>query len=241
MQTSLDQSKMPAHVAIIMDGNRRWAVEHEMPYIGGHKEALVRVEEIIEYSAQIGVTHLTLWAWSTKNWKRNADFVKDSIELFRQSLGPNGSFQRSIEKGAKLHHIGKLDGFPDDVQAMLKKYMLKDPVEKKIDVNVAIGYEGRDELVRAYKRMIGEGVSDNDITLEKISSYTDTAGQPDVDFLIRTGGERRTSGFLIWQAADAELYFTDTYMPDFDVRQYQKALADYATRERRMGGDSKKY
>lgn len=89
--------------------------------------------------------------------------------------------------------------------------------------------------------MIGEGVSDNDITLEKISSYTDTAGQPDVDFLIRTGGERRTSGFLIWQAADAELYFTDTYMPDFNVRQYQKALADYATRERRMGGDSKKY
>lgn len=233
--------KIPTHVAIIMDGNRRWAVERGLPYIEGHKEALKRMEEIIEYSAQIGIKYLTFWAWSTKNWTRSQDFIQGIIELFRFQLSDGGLFSRAIKNGVKLHHIGKWDGFPKDIVERVQEKLEVEPEKKTIDVNLAVGYEGRDEIVRAIKKIINEGVSEREITPDLINSNLDTKGQPDVDLMIRTGGELRTSGYLIWQIADAELYFTKTYMADFNVDEYKKALIDYASRERRMGGDSKKY
>lgn len=241
MGKSLLNNTTPTHIAIIMDGNRRWAVGKKLPYIDGHKEALKRVEEIIQYAAEKGVKYLTLWAWSTKNWKRSPDFIQDIITLFRENLNPNGLFKKAIEKGAQLHHIGKLDGFPEDIRKKVTELLMQKPEDKKIDVSLAVGYEGRDELVRALKKIVQDQVSVDQISCKLIDSYLDTAGQPDVDLIIRTGGERRTSGFLIWQAADAELYFTPTYMPDFTVDEFQKALDDFAGRERRLGGDSQKY
>jgi undecaprenyl diphosphate synthase len=232
---------MPVHVAIILDGNRRWAASKDKEYIEGHKEALNRIEDIIEYSAQIGIPYLTFWAWSTKNWSRNAEFISNIMDLFRHSLSVGGVFQRALQKGAKLHHIGRLDGFPDDIQRRFKDFISREPDTKRIDVNIAIGYEGRDEIIRAVRKIIQEGAVEETITREMLADNLDTSGQPDVDLVIRTGGDKRTSGFLIWQAADAEFYFTDDYMPDFTVDKYEQALVDFSLRERRMGGDSKKY
>jgi len=237
----LDPQKLPTHIAIIMDGNRRWAIERNLPYVAGHKEALKRIEEIVEYAAKIGVKYLTFWAWSTKNWSRGKDFVDGIVELFRSQLHDEGLFNRVVKKGAKLHHIGKWDGFPDDIKEKVTKRLKAEPKETKIDVNFAVGYEGRDEIVRAVKKMIKDGVTEDKIDQDLISNYLDTKGQPDVDLMIRTGGEKRTSGYLIWQIADAEYSFSDIYMPDFGPEALREVLDDYATRERRFGGDSKKY
>ncbi len=240
-QKSEELIKTPKHVAIIMDGNRRWAVHHGKEYIEGHREAINRIEEIVDYCVDAGIEYLTLWVWSTKNWKRNKNFIRDIFTLFREQLGPNGVFARSVEKGAKLHHIGALRGFPVDIQRKVSDFFSKEPEEEKIIVNVALGYEGRDEIIRAIHSLVKDGVPVNEINQELLGNYLDTKGQPDVDFVIRIGGDQRTSGFLIWQAADAELYFTNTYMPDFGVSEFKKALQDYASRERRLGGDSQQY
>ncbi len=235
------ESNIPTHVAIVLDGNRRWAVGKGLPYIEGHKEAINRVMEIIEYAQKRGIAYLTVWAWSTKNWSRNKEFIDDIFMLLRGDLFSEKLLQKAIENGAKFSHIGKWDGFPDDIISKIKNKIKADPAEKKIDVNLAIGYEGRDELIRAVKKIINDGVSAEDVDQKLIAGYLDTAGQPDVDLLIRPGCEKRTSGYLIWQAADAEIYFSDVLMPDFDTKEFEKALTDYSKRERRMGGDSKKY
>ena len=231
----------PTHVAIIMDGNRRWAVSHNLPYGEGHKEALKRIEEIIEYSINVGIEYLTLWAWSPKNFKRDKSFVSDAMKLFESELKNDGLFDRARRLGASANHIGSWQGFPDRVVKLAKEKLSKNIENAKITVNWAIGYEGRDEITRAVKKIVEEGIPPKEITQDVISEHLDTAGQPDVDFMIRTGGNLRTSGYLIWQLADAELYFTETFMPDFGVEEYKKALADYASRERRFGGDSKLY
>ncbi|PIR42451.1 di-trans,poly-cis-decaprenylcistransferase [candidate division WWE3 bacterium CG_4_9_14_0_2_um_filter_35_11] len=234
-------TNVPQHVAIIMDGNRRWAVDKGLSYTDGHKEALKRIEELIEYSAKMGIKYMTLWAWSPKNWKRSKDFIDDIIALFRLQLSDDGLFARATKKGAKLHHIGSWAGFPDDIRQKAIARISGEPGKKLIDVNIAVGYEGRGEIVDAVKDIIKEGIPASEITTETISSHLYTKGQPSVDLMIRTGGDMRTSGYLIWQIADAEFYFTDTYMPDFGPAQLEKALLDYSGRERRMGGDSKKY
>ncbi len=239
--TSDSPKNIPKHIAIIMDGNRRWAVEKGLPHTQGHTEALKRIEELIEYAGKVGVQYLTLWAWSPKNWKRSKSFIADIIQLFRMQLADDGLFSRAVEKGAKLHHIGKWDGFPDDIVKNTLHKIAAQPVHKVIDVNLAVGYEGKDEIVRAVQRIVSEGIKSSDIDQSVISSHLDTKGQPDVDLMIRTGGEKRTSAYLIWQIADAEYYFTDTLMPDFGAKELEKALLDYAGRERRMGGDSNKY
>ncbi|MCA9392294.1 di-trans,poly-cis-decaprenylcistransferase [candidate division WWE3 bacterium] len=237
-----DKSSMtPQHVGIIMDGNRRWANERGLSHLEGHKVALNRLQDIIQTSVENDVPYLTAWAWSTKNWKRNKEFIEGIIWLFREQLKPGGVFDQAIEKGAMLRQIGSLEGFPKDVQDRAFEYFNRKPNEVKIVVNVALGYEGRDELMRAYKKMVDDGVTSDEIDADMVSGYLDTAGQPDVDLVIRTGGDHRTSGFMIWQAADAEYYFTQTLMPDFGASEYQEALRDYAGRERRLGGDSKKY
>ena len=232
---------VPAHVGIIMDGNRRWAAQRGLPHVEGHRQARQRVRELIEHAIKIGVPYMTLWAWSTKNWKRSTDFIEGMFGLARESLGMGGWFHDAIQLGVKFNHIGTLEGFPDDIVAKMQQFMSAEPAEQKIQINLAIGYEGRDELMRAFRKMLADSVTSADISVEKMSSYLDTAGQPDLDLLIRTGGEQRTSGFMTWQAADAEYYFTDILMPDFDVAEFSKAMDDYQHRERRLGGDSKRY
>ena len=234
-------SNLPQHVAIVMDGNRRWAKERDLPHIEGHKEAVNRMRELVEYAGNIGIKYVTLWAWSTKNWKRDPLFIKDIMDLFRSELFKEEIFEYYLKLGAKVNLIGKLDGFAPDIVKRLNYYTSQHPRKKVLDVNIALGYEGRDEILRATRKIIGDKIPAEDVNEMLFSDYLDTAGQPDVDLMIRTGGEQRLSGYLLWQIADAELYFTKKYMPDFTVGEFKKALTDYAGRERRLGGDSKKY
>ncbi|PIP56219.1 di-trans,poly-cis-decaprenylcistransferase [candidate division WWE3 bacterium CG22_combo_CG10-13_8_21_14_all_39_12] len=235
------KSNYPQHIAIIMDGNRRWATKHDLSYIDGHKKALFQVQEVIEECVKLKIPYLTLWAWSTKNWKRNPDFIKDIISLFRESLKPDGFFADAIRKGVEIQHIGSLEAFPKDIKDRVADFLSQSPPKNLIHVNFAVGYDGQDELVRAYKKIIADNVSPDKVTPELVEKYLDTKGQPPVDLVIRTGGDKRTSGFLIWQAAQAELYFTDTYMPDFGESDLKIACSEYSQRERRLGGDSLKY
>lgn len=228
----------PKHVAIIMDGNRRWAVENGVADIEGHRQALQRIEDLVVTAKELGVEYLTLWAWSNKNWSRNPLFIKSIIELFRESLKDNGIFQRALEKGARLNHIGDLSRFPHDIVEKVEDYMQRVLERPDIVVNLAIGYDGRDELMQAIKAIIKEGIDASKVTGDLISSHLYTAGQPDVDLLIRTGGEQRTSGFMLWQLAEAEYYFTNTYFPDFGGNDLIEAIEDFTNRERRFGGDS---
>jgi len=241
MDTQKLEPTVPSHIAIIMDGNRRWAKQHNLDSTAGHKQAITRMEELIEEAAKQGISHITFWAWSTKNWKRSRDFVDGIIALFRENLHPDGIFAKALSKGAELQLIGSMEGFPNDIQVKVTQFLQQKPKETTIHVNLAVGYEGRDEIARAIKKIIEDGVTADQIDQSLIDNYLDTKGQPAVDFVIRTGGEKRTSGYLIWQAADAELYFTDTFMPDFGAQELTKALEDYSHRERRLGGDSKRY
>lgn len=224
-----------------MDGNRRWATARGLSHVEGHREARQRIHEIIEESIRLGIPYLTLWAWSTKNWKRNPSFIQDMFGLARESLSMGGWFQSLVDLGVRFHRIGTLTGFPEDIQHKVTSLLEIRPQNEKIQVNLAIGYEGRDEILRSVRALIEEGCAAHEITFERISEALDTKGIPDADLIIRTGGELRTSGFLTWQSADAELYFSPQLMPDFDVEQFRLALTEYGHRERRLGGDSLHY
>ncbi|NTV31645.1 di-trans,poly-cis-decaprenylcistransferase [candidate division WWE3 bacterium] len=232
---------LPTHIGIIMDGNRRWAHSRSLSHVEGHREARQRISEIIEELIRLKIPYVTLWAWSTKNWKRNQLFIQDMFGLARESLSMGGWFQDMVDIGVKFSQVGVLNGFPDDIRNKVESLLSVNPTEQKIQVNLAIGYEGRDEIIRAVRALVADGVKPEEVTFDAISQKLDTRGIPDVDLLIRTGGEVRTSGFMIWQCADAELCFTKCLMPDFTVDELHNALAEYGSRERRLGGDSKKY
>lgn len=228
----------PVHVAIIMDGNRRWAKAHHLKEINGHLRAVARIKEIVKVAAKKGIGYLTFWAFSTENWKRNKTFLKDIFWLFRHVLNQKrGFFKELVGFGGQIHILGDLNKFPADIVKKINDY-LKIPLPRKtIDINFALNYGGRDDLVRAFKKIVAKGYPPSQITTNLISNHLDTAGQPDVDLLIRTGGEIRTSGFLAWQLNYAEFYFTKTYFPDFGEKEFLAALKDYAGRQRRFGGD----
>lgn len=228
------------HVAIIMDGNRRWARERGLPEIEGHKKGVERIKELVEYAAEIGVKSITFWAFSTENWTRSGSFLQDILGLFRHVLNERKDFFDDLVKnGGQVHILGDVSKFPKDIVKKINEYLVRPgPKEKLIDVNIALNYGGRDELLRAFKKIVQEGHTQDEITNKLISDHLDTHGQPDVDLMIRTGGEQRTSGYLLWQLNYAEMYFTKTYFPDFGAEEFQKALTDYAARDRRFGGDT---
>lgn len=226
---SLDQIRIPRHVAIIMDGNRRWAKKKGLAAIGGHSYVVEKiVEPIIERCGELGIEYLTLWTFSTENWKRDADEVNGLMQLFRKALATKvASF---IKKGARLRMIGDMGRFAPDIQLGMREAMEKSEKNTKITVTFAMNYGGRDEILRAIKKL--GRVPDSE---EELARYLDTAGMPDPDLIIRTGGEQRTSGFMSWQAAYAELYFTETLMPEFTTEKFDEAIEDYQGRQRRFG------
>ncbi len=231
--------RTPKHVAIIMDGNRRWAKLRGLAVYKGHEVAIDILESIVVHAEKKGIDLLTFWAFSTENWKRNKLEIEFLMKIFRDTLmGP--AIQRLIQKGVKINTIGDLSRFPGDVQEKVDEVVKKSKNNDKIVVNLALDYGGREELVQAMNVILNEvenleNPSDKKIDEATISSHLYTAGQPDPDLIIRTGGDQRLSGFLTWQAIYSELYFTDTYWPDFDEKEFDKALADYASRERRFG------
>lgn len=231
-------TKIPAHVAVIMDGNRRFAEQNNLPEIEGHKKGVERIKELVAYAGQIGIRSITFWAFSTENWTRGRQFLDEIFSLFRQTLRNRNFFDELTRNGGQIHILGDISKFPQDIVEKINRYLKEPPPsDKKIDVNIALNYGGRDELLRAFKKIVAQGFKSEEITTDLINRFLDTAGQPDVDLMIRTGGELRTSGYLLWQLNYAEFYFTKTFFPNFGVEEFKKALEEFSRRNRRFGGN----
>jgi undecaprenyl diphosphate synthase len=235
----IDPLRLPAHVAIIMDGNGRWAKQRNYPRIMGHRAGVNSVRTVVEACAQLGLEALTLYAFSVENWKRPRNEVDGLWRLLRFYL--RKEMDSLLRNGIQLAAIGRIESLPDVVQAELQSVIDKTAANRGMRLNLAINYGGRTELVDAVNSMLenarNEGNLDAlEITEESIAEHLYTAGQKDPDLLIRTSGEMRVSNFLLWQIAYAELYVTETLWPDFTRRDLLEAICDYQGRERRFGG-----
>lgn len=225
-------NSVPTHVAIIMDGNRRWAKEHGLPVLEGHRRVSTSVlEKLIERAAVLGISYLTLWAFSTENWKRDTEEVSGIMTIFRHGLKTMG--MNMHKKGIRIKMIGDLSKFPEDIQKSLTEFIELTKNNTTITVIFALNYGGRDELVRAINTLRVSGVSS--VTSDDVSEALDTHGIPDPELIVRTGGEQRTSGFLLWQSEYSEWLFPEWYMPDFTPEKLDWALEEFSQRKRRFG------
>lgn len=229
----MDNLNIPTHVAIVLDGNGRWAKKKHMPRTYGHKNGAENVVDICLYAKERGVKYMTLYAFSTENWKRPLDEVNYLMKLVIKFI--ESKLDILMEENCKLNFIGDLEKLPASTKEICIRAMEDTKDNDEITLNIALNYGGRDELVHAFKVMMDDGISKEDITEEMISSYLYTKGQPDPDLLIRPGGELRLSNFLIYQLAYAEFYFTDTLWPDFDRKAFDEALEEFSRRNRRYG------
>jgi undecaprenyl diphosphate synthase len=235
----IDPLRLPAHVAIIMDGNGRWAKQRNYPRLMGHRAGIDTVRKVVEACAQLGLEALTLYAFSVENWKRPRNEVEGLWRLLRFFL--RKELGNLLRNDVQLGAIGRIESLPDAVQAELEDAIDKTSSNRGMRLNLAINYGGRTELVDAMNAMLenarAEGnLSALEVTEESIADHLYTAGQKDPDLLIRTSGEMRISNFLLWQIAYAELYVTETLWPDFSRRDLLEAICEYQSRERRFGG-----
>ena len=225
---------VPRHVALIMDGNGRWARERGLPRIAGHQAGTENIRRITTRAAELGIEYLTLWAFSTENWRRPKDEVDGILQLLANAIETEtGELHR---QGARLEHIGSLDGLSPELAQSVRDAIHLTRNNTRICLTLAFNYGGRAEIVSAIQRLIADGLHPNDIDEGTVSQYLYTAGKPDPDLIVRTSGEMRTSNFLIWQAAYAEYHFTPVYWPAFGPEHLEFAVADYLSRERRFGG-----
>lgn len=230
----MENFNIPKHVAIILDGNGRWAKKRLMPRTFGHKNGADNVVDICLYAKERGVKYVSLYAFSTENWKRPDEEVGYLMKLIIKFL--NEKLRILMNENCKVQFLGNLDILPEATKQICLDTIEKTRNNDGITLNIALNYGGRAELVHAYQEMLEDGVRKEDINEELISSYLYTKGQPDPDLLIRPGGELRLSNFLIYQLAYAELYFTDTLWPDFTRESFDEALEEFARRNRRYGG-----
>ena len=227
------ERKLPRHIAIIMDGNGRWAKKRKMPRSAGHVAGAKTFKTIARYCNKIGIEYLTVYAFSTENWKRPKEEVEGIMNLLRDYLRDAENFK---DENIKVKFIGDLTPLADDIKALIKKNEDGSKDATGLKLNIAINYGGRDEIKNAVKRIIEEGISADNITEQTISQYLYTANMPDPDFIIRPSGEYRTSNYLIWQSAYAEYYFANTLWPDFTTKDLEEAIDEYNKRNRRFGG-----
>jgi undecaprenyl diphosphate synthase len=229
--------EIPRHVAIIMDGNGRWAKKRKLPRVAGHKEGVESVRYIVESCAYLGIEALTLYTFSTENWKRPKDEVSTLMRLIVKSL--QTETDELNKNNVKLTTIGNLNSLPDLVQKELHQACEKTENNTKLTLNLALSYGGRWELLEAVKTIIRQfddgKVSIDDIDEKMFSQFLTTKDLPDPDLMIRSGGEYRISNFLLWQLAYAEFYVTDTLWPDFRTSEFAKAINNFQQRERRFG------
>jgi len=222
------------HVAIIMDGNRRWARARGLPILEGHRKVADEIlEPLIEHAAKIGISYMTFWAFSTENWGREAKEVQGIMQLFRRVIQKR--WQRLHEKGVRIRVIGDIRKFPRDIAESLEKVIEQTKNNKKITTVFALNYGGRDEIIRAIKTWHKDTKNDEQLTMNQFTNHLDTAGIPDPELIIRTGGEQRLSGFLLWQSEYSELMFPDWYMPEFEPKRLDELLKEYEKRQRRFG------
>jgi undecaprenyl diphosphate synthase len=226
-------AQIPQHIAIIMDGNGRWAQSRGLPRLAGHRAGTENLRNIIRACVEFGVKYLTIYAFSTENWGRPEEEVSGLMGIFDEV------FERELaelhKQGARLNHIGNLDQVRPSLQEKVRKGMELTRNNDRLVLNVAFNYGGRDEIVQAVRSIVRDGLKPEDVTEEIISQHLFTAGIPDPDLVIRTSGEQRISNFLIWQAAYAEWVFPQTYWPDFGREQLQAAIQEFGRRERRYG------
>ncbi|MFN3813638.1 MAG: polyprenyl diphosphate synthase [Aquificaceae bacterium] len=221
----------PNHVAVIMDGNGRWAKERGLPRIYGHYEGVKRAEDLVEACKEVGVRYLTLFTFSTENWRRPKEEISALFDLFESYLRKKGN--ELIQKGISVKFIGRRDRLPDSLTTIIEDIEIRTKDCNDITVCLALDYGGRDDILRAVNRAMKMGLGRVD---EKaFSDLLDLSGIPDPDLLIRTAGERRLSNFLLWNLAYSELYFTEIYWPDFDKKEFLKAIEDYSKRVRKFG------
>lgn len=234
-QTPLDLSglKIPTHVAIIMDGNGRWAKKRGLPRQAGHRAGVENLRRVIDACVEFGIQILTIYAFSTENWGRPDSEVRGLMRIFHRVL--DQELDELHAQGVCLHHLGDLEGIGEDLQIKVLKAIEMTKNNKRLILNVAFNYGGRAEILHAVRQMLADGISPDDLTEEMFSSYLFTKGLPDPDLVIRTSGELRVSNFLIWQAAYAEFHSPPEYWPDFGRKELYEALVAYSGRERRYG------
>jgi undecaprenyl diphosphate synthase len=237
-ETASDRTSVPQHVAIIMDGNGRWAQQRGRPRTFGHSKGVEAVRRVVEAAGDRGVRTLTLFSFSTENWNRPADEVGALFELMKRYVAADLASLK--KKGVRIRIIGRRDDLTPDLAEIVTKAETDTAENTDFNLNIAFNYGGRDELIRA-AQSLAEAVragdlNPYDIDEGRLSAALDTAGLPDVDLMIRTSGEQRISNFLLWQAAYAEFYFTDVLWPDFDDVELGRALDSFQQRDRRYGG-----
>ena len=228
----IDRTVLPAHIAIIMDGNGRWARRRGLPRVAGHRAGIAAVRQVVEGSAELGIPVLTLYAFSVENWKRPRSEVSTLMQLLKEYL--NKELDNIHKNNIRFRTIGRTDELDSSVQAELEKGIARTSGNTGMIFNVALNYGGRMEIVDAVNRILQQGIqriSENDF-----AQYLYTSGQPDPDLLIRTSGELRISNFLLWQIAYAEIWVTDTLWPDFEKQHLHEAIVAFQKRERRYGG-----
>jgi len=231
-QVNFDQ--LPAHIAIIMDGNGRWAAQRHLPRVEGHRAGIDAVRDTVETAARLGIKVLTLYAFSIENWKRPAAEISTLMMLLKRYL--RSELKTLLTNDIRFSVIGRMEELSDDIQDELRAAIKRTSNDSGMLFNIALNYGGRAEIVDAARRAIESGIRPEDLDEQRFESFLYTAGQPDPDLLIRTSGEMRVSNFLLWQIAYAEIWVTDTLWPDFRRRHLLDAILDFQKRDRRYGG-----
>jgi undecaprenyl diphosphate synthase len=226
--------RLPRHVAVIMDGNGRWAAQRHLPRVEGHRAGIESVRDVVETSARIGIEVLTLYAFSVENWKRPAMEVSTLMALLKRYL--RLELSTLLRNNIRFNVIGRDGELARDIRAELKAAEEKTAANTGMLFNIALNYGGRAEIVEAARRLLAAGVRPDELDEQRFAGFLYTAGQPDPDLLIRTSGEMRVSNFLLWQIAYAEIWVTDTLWPDFRKRDLLEAILAYQKRDRRYGG-----
>mgnify|MGYP000454707633 FL=1 len=229
----VDKNSLPRHVAVIMDGNGRWAQKRGLPRSAGHKAGAESFRRLGTYCKKLGIDYLTVYAFSTENWKRPPEEIDGIMQLLRRYL--HECIDTMERDGNRLRFLGDLSVLDDDLKELIRETNEISARIEGFQANVCLNYGGRDEIVRAVNRFAAEHPGET-ITEAAMAEYLDTAGIPDPDLIIRTGGEYRISNFLMWESAYSELYFTDVLWPDFSEKDIDEAVAEYRHRDRRFGG-----
>ena len=227
------ERSLPRHIAIIMDGNGRWAKKRMLPRTAGHSAGSKNFKDIARYCNKIGLEYLTVYAFSTENWKRPKEEVDNIMNILRDYLKDAKNFN---DENIKVKFIGEISVLDEDIIELIRDAEENSKDATGLNLNIALNYGGRDEIVHAVRKIVDSGIAPEDISEQTISDNLYTASQPDPDFIIRPSGERRLSNYLIWQSAYAEFWFSDVLWPDFKPRHLEKAIDDFNGRNRRFGG-----
>lgn len=231
--TTLLPDRIPTHVAIIMDGNGRWAKQRGKPRSEGHRQGTENLRRTIRSAVEFGIPIMTIYAFSTENWSRPRREVRLLMRILEMVI--DRELEELNQEGVQIRHIGELDGIDSRLAQKVMHACDKTRHNQRLILNVAFNYGGRDEIVHAVQNIVRDGIPADEITEKTISNYIYTSDLPDPDLIIRTSGEFRLSNFLIWQGAYSEIYTTPTYWPDFDKEEFRKALVEYSHRRRRFG------